>query len=139
MTPESKRRLLSDDQKAEPDHQEDNQIVSETLKERSDKYAAPGKKKAGLLGALGYVDKAKYDEVCEDDTDESDGDEYKPRKRKELTVVTERSTMKDEKMLSMKDEKMLSMKEQVKKLGPTATAFTIFKGYVATAVLTMPN
>ena len=130
MTPESKRRLLSDNQNAEPDHQEDNQIVSETLKERSDKYSAPGKKKAGLLGALGYVDKAKYDEVCEDDTDESDGDESKPRKKK-LTVVTERS--------EVKDEKMASMKEQVKKLGPTATAFTIFKGYVATAVLTMPN
>ena len=82
------------------------------------------------MGALGYVDKAKYDEVCEDDTDESDGDELKPRKKK-LTTVTERETMKD--------EKMISMKEQVKKLGPTATAFTIFKGYVATAVLTMPN
>ena len=53
-----------------------------------------------------------------------------PRKKK-LTTVTERETMKD--------EKMVSMKEQVKKLGPTATAFTIFKGYVATAVLTMPN
>ena len=31
------------------------------------------------------------------------------------------------------------MQNQVAKLGPAATAFTIFKGFVATAVLYMPN
>ena len=31
------------------------------------------------------------------------------------------------------------MASQVKKLGPVATAFTIFKGFVATGVLYMPN
>ena len=31
------------------------------------------------------------------------------------------------------------MQSQVSKLGPAATAFTIFKSYVATGVLYMPN
>ena len=38
-----------------------------------------------------------------------------------------------------KFEKLESMKEEVKKLGPVATAFTVFKSYVATGVLYMPN
>ena len=31
------------------------------------------------------------------------------------------------------------MKEGVKRLGPVATAFTVFKSYVATGILYMPN
>ena len=49
-------------------------MISETLKERSERHGPPGKKKAGLIGALGYVDKTKFDEVNLDDTDESDDD-----------------------------------------------------------------
>ena len=35
--------------------------------------------------------------------------------------------------------KRSTMVNQVKKLGPVATAFTVFKSYVATGVLYMPN
>ena len=57
------------------DDDEGNQaIVSETLKDRSLKYSESQKKKSGIIGALSYVDKAKYDEVGRDDTDESDED-----------------------------------------------------------------
>ena len=99
------------------------------MKERSEKYAGPGKKKAGLLGAFGYVDKAKFDEVNQDDTDESDED----KKSRKKSIVTESGTV------IVKDEKLESMKSQIQKLGPTATAFTVFKSYVATGVLYMPN
>ena len=127
MTPESEDKLLGHTN--EPDHMEDTNFVSETLKNRSEEHGGPKKKKAGLLGAFGYVDKAKFDEVNQDDTDESDED----KKSRKKSIVTEGGSA------VVRDEKLESMKSQVKKLGPSATAFTIFKSYVASAILYMPN
>ena len=68
-----------------------------------------------------FVQAARYGEVARDDTD-SDEDNNGKASRSGSQV-----------------EKRTTMVQQVKKLGPMATAFTVFKSYVATGVLYMPN
>ena len=67
----------------------DENIVSDTLKDRSNKHG--GTKKKGYRGALAYVDKAKYDDVGRDDTDESSDEvDYKKSGKVGYARISER-------------------------------------------------
>ena len=65
----------------------------------------------------------RHGEGPRDDTDESDDE---PQTVRDSVGRYNRKSNKDK------------LQEQVHKLGPVATVFTIFKGFVATAVLFMP-
>ena len=78
------------------------------------------------------MQRAKYGEVGRDDTD----DETDMDIDNDNGWATAKNTRVDSMAMS---EKMGTMVDAVKKLGPISTAFTVFKSYVATGVLYMPN
>ena len=90
-------------------------IVSQALTNRASRREGDQKLKPD-----DFVQSAKFGEVYRDDTDSDDDNGKKSRTDSQV-------------------EKRQSMVAKVEKLGPVATAFTVFKSYVATGVLYMPN
>ena len=74
--------------------------------------------------SIGYISKMRHGEGPRDDTDDSDDE---PSKTKSIR----------DSHYNRKSNKEV-LQEQVALLGPVATVFTIFKGFVATAILFMP-
>ena len=87
----------------------------ESVREHASNYRA----------SVGYIGKMKYGEGPRDDTDDSD-DEPSSRVKSVRDSHYNRKSNKEQ------------LQETVALLGPMATVFTIFKGFVATAVLFMP-
>ena len=86
----------------------------ESVREHASNYRA----------SVGYINKMKYGEGPRDDTDESD-DEPGNKKSVRDSHYNRKSNKE-------------ALQETVALLGPMATIFTIFKGFVATAILFMP-
>ena len=86
----------------------------ESVREHASNYRA----------SVGYINKMKYGEGPRDDTDDSEDEPSR--------VKSVRDSHYNRK--SNKEQ----LQETVALLGPMATVFTIFKGFVATAVLFMP-
>ena len=81
------------------------------------------KKKATINS---YIDKYKHGETPRDDSDLSD-DDQKFTDCIDATPRTRRNILQE------------AETTDIKKLGPWATAFTLFKGFVATGILYMPK
>ena len=75
------------------------------------------------MTSTGFIDKNRHGEAPRDDTDLS---EEEDKALADYTPMTKRRVIKEE------------AKKEVKKLGTWATAFTVFKGFVATGILYMP-
>lgn len=82
-----------------------------------------GEKLRSISDAYEYVEKHRFGDARRDDSDEDEPDP----KYAEFTPMTKRKTKN-------KDET-----QKIKKLGTWATAFTIFKGFVATGILYTPD